>query len=137
MIMLAIQLPISIILAVATDQFCHLSGVGIRACRQAVDYPLPVRGRPVLSELPLGLDPRDLHIVTRVNGNVRQDSSTSDLIFDVATLIAFCSKHMTLEAGDVISTGTPAGVGNLDPGDLVEIEIEGIGTLSNPVIVRP
>jgi 2-keto-4-pentenoate hydratase/2-oxohepta-3-ene-1,7-dioic acid hydratase in catechol pathway len=92
---------------------------------------------PIGPRVVAGLDPRDLHIVTRVNGNVRQDSSTSDMIFDVAALIAFCSKHMTLEAGDVISTGTPAGVGNLDPGDLVEIEIEGIGTLSNPVIVRP
>jgi len=92
---------------------------------------------PIGPRVVAGLDPRDLHIVTRVNGNVRQDSSTSDMIFDVATLIAFCSKHMTLEPGDVISTGTPAGVGNLDPGDLVEIDIEGIGTLSNPVIVRP
>ena len=92
---------------------------------------------PIGPRVVAGLDPRDLHLVTRVNGNVRQDSSTSDMIFDVATLIAFCSKHMTLEPGDVISTGTPAGVGNLDPGDLVEIDIEGIGTLSNPVIVRP
>jgi len=84
-----------------------------------------------------GLDPRALRITTRVNGKVRQDSSTSDLIFDVATLISFCSQYMTLEAGDVISTGTPAGVGNLMPGDVVEIDIEGIGVLTNPVIARP
>ncbi len=83
-----------------------------------------------------GLDPRALAIKTRVNGVVRQDSSTSDLIFDVATLIAFCSQHMTLEPGDVITTGTPAGVGNLSPGDVVEIEIEGIGVLRNPVVAR-
>jgi 2-keto-4-pentenoate hydratase/2-oxohepta-3-ene-1,7-dioic acid hydratase in catechol pathway len=84
-----------------------------------------------------GLDPTNLKIVTRVNGNVKQDSSTADMIFDVAALIAFCSEHMTLEAGDVISTGTPSGVGNMNPGDEVEIEIEGIGILKNPVIARP
>ena len=72
-----------------------------------------------------------------MNGAVRQDSSTADLIFDVPTLIAFVSAHMTLEVGDVISTGTPSGVGNLTPGDVVEIEIEGIGVLSNPVVGEP
>jgi 2-keto-4-pentenoate hydratase/2-oxohepta-3-ene-1,7-dioic acid hydratase in catechol pathway len=77
-----------------------------------------------------------LRIVTRVNGVVRQDGSTSDMIFDVPTLISFISQHMTLEPGDVISTGTPAGVGNLEPGDVVEVEIEGIGVLRNPVIAR-
>jgi 2-keto-4-pentenoate hydratase/2-oxohepta-3-ene-1,7-dioic acid hydratase in catechol pathway len=84
-----------------------------------------------------GLDPTNLRIQTRVNGVVKQNSSTSDLIFDVATLIAFCSQHMTLEEGDVISTGTPSGVGPLQPGDVVEVEIEGIGVLTNPVIARP
>jgi 2-keto-4-pentenoate hydratase/2-oxohepta-3-ene-1,7-dioic acid hydratase in catechol pathway len=84
-----------------------------------------------------GLDPTNLRIQTRVNGVVKQDSSTSDLIFDVETLIAFCSQHMTLEEGDVISTGTPSGVGPLRPGDVVEVEIEGIGVLTNPVIARP
>lgn len=59
------------------------------------------------------------------------------MIFDVATLISFCSHHMTLEPGDVITTGTPAGVANMVPGDVVEIEIEGIGILRNPVIARP
>jgi len=81
-----------------------------------------------------GLDPSNLRLVTRVNGQVRQDSSTSDMIFDVRALIAFISSHMTLEVGDVISTGTPSGVGNLEPGDVVEVEIEGIGILRNPVI---
>jgi len=84
-----------------------------------------------------GLDPTNLRITTRVNGVVKQDSSTSDLIFDVATLISFCSQHMTLEEGDVISTGTPSGVGPLQPGDVVEVEIEGIGVLTNPVLARP
>lgn len=81
-----------------------------------------------------GLDPRDLAITTRVNGVVKQDSSTSDLIFDVATIIAFVSRHMTLEVGDLIATGTPAGVGNLAVGDVVEIEIAGVGILRNPVV---
>ena len=81
-----------------------------------------------------GLDPRDLRITTRVNGAVRQDSRTSDLIFDVATVIAFVSRHMTLEVGDLISTGTPAGVGNLEVGDVVEVEIEGVGVLRSPVV---
>ena len=81
-----------------------------------------------------GLDPSKLAIKTRVNGVIKQDSSTADLIFDVPTLIAFVSEHMTLEVGDVISTGTPAGVGNLAVGDVVEVEIEGIGILKNTVI---
>jgi 2-keto-4-pentenoate hydratase/2-oxohepta-3-ene-1,7-dioic acid hydratase in catechol pathway len=88
---------------------------------------------PVGPRVVEGLDPRDLRITTRVNGEVRQDSRTSDLIFDVATLIAFASRHMTLEPGDLISTGTPAGVGNLAVGDEVEVEIEGVGALRNPV----
>ncbi len=81
-----------------------------------------------------GLDPSNLKISTRVNGTTKQDSSTSDLIFDVPTLIAFVTQHMTLEVGDVISTGTPAGVGNLNVGDVVEVEIEGIGILKNTVV---
>jgi 2-keto-4-pentenoate hydratase/2-oxohepta-3-ene-1,7-dioic acid hydratase in catechol pathway len=74
--------------------------------------------------------------MARVNGRVRQDSTTADMVFDVPALIAFCSEHMTLEPGDLISTGTPSGVGNLEVGDVVEIEIEGIGVLRNPVVAR-
>jgi 2-keto-4-pentenoate hydratase/2-oxohepta-3-ene-1,7-dioic acid hydratase in catechol pathway len=92
---------------------------------------------PIGPRIVAGLDPSNLAIKTRVNGVIKQDSTTADLIFDVASLIAFVSAHMTLEPGDVISTGTPSGVGNLDPGDVVEIEIEGIGILRNPVIARP
>ncbi len=92
---------------------------------------------PLGPRIVAGLDPSNLKIQTRVNGAVRQDSSTSDLIFDVPTLIAFCSQHMTLEVGDVISTGTPSGVGNLAIGDTVEVEIEGVGVLKNTVIGRP
>ena len=91
---------------------------------------------PIGPRIVAGLDPRDLRITTRVNGAVKQDSRTSDLIFDVPTLIAFVSEHMTLEPGDVISTGTPAGVGPFQVGDVIEIEIEGVGVLRNPVVAR-
>lgn len=79
------------------------------------------------------LDPLDVRIITRVNGEVRQDSSTRYMIFDVYELVAEASRYMTLEPGDVIATGTPPGVGPLRPGDVVEITVEGVGTLRNPV----
>ncbi len=84
----------------------------------------------------LGLDPADLAVRGRVNGTLRQDGRTDDLIFDVPALVAFVSEVMTLEPGDVIATGTPSGVGPLQPGDLVEVEVEGVGILRNPVIAR-
>ncbi|MHC1594646.1 MAG: fumarylacetoacetate hydrolase family protein [Methanotrichaceae archaeon] len=79
------------------------------------------------------VDPGDLKIETRVNGTVRQSSRTSDLIFSVPELVEFISGIMTLEPGDVIATGTPPGVGSLQGGDVVEVEIEGLGTLWNRV----
>jgi acylpyruvate hydrolase len=89
-------------------------------------------------ELPAGA--RGLRIVSRVNGVVMQDSNTDDMIFDVATLVSVLSQAMTLEPGDVIATGTPAGVGYarnppqfLQAGDRCEVEIEGLGVLSNHV----
>jgi 2-keto-4-pentenoate hydratase/2-oxohepta-3-ene-1,7-dioic acid hydratase in catechol pathway len=86
---------------------------------------------PVLAR---GLDPSRLRLCTRLNGELRQDSSTEDMIFTVPELIAFISGVMTLVPGDVISTGTPPGVGPIVPGDWVEVEIEGIGVLRNPVV---
>jgi 2-keto-4-pentenoate hydratase/2-oxohepta-3-ene-1,7-dioic acid hydratase in catechol pathway len=80
------------------------------------------------------LDPSDLRLVTRVNGEVRQDGRTSQMIHGIAAQIAFISGIMTLLPGDVILTGTPAGVGPIVAGDSVSIEIEGIGTLTNPVV---
>jgi 2-keto-4-pentenoate hydratase/2-oxohepta-3-ene-1,7-dioic acid hydratase in catechol pathway len=68
-----------------------------------------------------------------VNGEVRQRGSTADLIFDIPYLVWFVSRVMTLLPGDIISTGTPAGVGPLVPGDVVEVEVEGVGVLRNPV----
>ena len=85
-------------------------------------------------------DPQDLSIKLRLNGDVMQDSNTCQMIFGVAELVEFLSRHITLEPGDVIATGTPPGVGfarkppvYLKEGDVVEVEIEGLGVLSNPV----
>jgi 2-keto-4-pentenoate hydratase/2-oxohepta-3-ene-1,7-dioic acid hydratase in catechol pathway len=84
-----------------------------------------------------GLSPADLRILCRVNGEVRQDSRTSDMIFPPARLVSFISHIMTLLPGDLVSTGTPSGVGRLVAGDTVEVELEGIGTLVNPVERAP
>ena len=79
------------------------------------------------------LDPTDVRVQTRVNGEVRQTGQTSDMVFGVATLIEYVTSFMTLLPGDAILTGTPEGVGRLEPGDVVEVEVDGVGTLSNPV----
>ena len=79
------------------------------------------------------LDPSDLAITGSVNGRIRQSSRTRELIFPPAFLVAFVSRVMTLFPGDLIATGTPAGIGPLAPGDRVEVTIAGIGTLSNSV----
>ena len=84
-----------------------------------------------------GLDPADMVIFCSVNGQVRQMTSTREMAFSVPQLIAFISSIMTLEPGDVILAGTPPGVGPLRDGDRVEIEIEGIGRLANPVVKPP
>jgi 2-keto-4-pentenoate hydratase/2-oxohepta-3-ene-1,7-dioic acid hydratase in catechol pathway len=78
-------------------------------------------------------NPDDLALTTKVNGELRQNARTSDLIFKTDFLVSFISHIMTLLPGDVISTGTPPGVGQIKPGDVIEIEIEGIGVLSNTV----
>jgi 2-keto-4-pentenoate hydratase/2-oxohepta-3-ene-1,7-dioic acid hydratase in catechol pathway len=78
-------------------------------------------------------DPSDAVVTCRVNGQMRQMASTRDMVFSVGTIIAFISSVMTLEPGDLIFTGTPAGVGALTDGDIVDVDIEGLGVLSNPV----
>lgn len=101
------------------------------------------RGKGFDTFLPLGpwieteFDPADALVTSRVNGELRQMASTRDMIFSVRQLITFVSSVMTLEPGDIMLTGTPAGVGPLLPGDVVEVEVEGIGTLRNPVEAEP
>lgn len=80
-----------------------------------------------------GLDYSDLALETRVNGQQLQSQRTSDLIFDVPTVISFVSRYVTLEPGDLIYTGTPGNTVKMKSGDVVEVEIEGIGVLRNPV----
>jgi 2-keto-4-pentenoate hydratase/2-oxohepta-3-ene-1,7-dioic acid hydratase in catechol pathway len=107
--------------AKSIDTFCPLGPVVVTA-----------------DEIP---DPQRLRLTTRVNGELMQDATTDLMVFDVATLISFCSQAFTLEPGDVLLTGTPWGCGefmdpkrSLAPGDLVECAIEGIGALRNPVV---
>ncbi|GAB2695506.1 fumarylacetoacetate hydrolase family protein [Thalassiella azotivora] len=94
------------------------------------------------SSCPLGpylvtdLDPSALRVSARLDGETVQDGTTADMVFDVAELVSYVSQAFTLLPGDVVLTGTPAGVGPLQPGQRVEVEIEGIGTLSNPVVRR-
>jgi 2-keto-4-pentenoate hydratase/2-oxohepta-3-ene-1,7-dioic acid hydratase in catechol pathway len=81
-----------------------------------------------------GLDPwKGIRVQTRVNGELRQDGTTADFLFPLDVILRFISQVMTLEPGDLIATGTPAGVGPLQPGDNVEVAVEGVGSLSNPV----
>ena len=82
------------------------------------------------------VDLAKLSVTTRVNGEVRQQSGADDMVFDVPALIAHISGIMTLEPGDLIATGTPSGVGPLAAGDVVEIEVGGVGTLTNPVVAE-
>jgi 2-keto-4-pentenoate hydratase/2-oxohepta-3-ene-1,7-dioic acid hydratase in catechol pathway len=79
------------------------------------------------------LDPNDVRVETRLNGEICQGGQTSDMVFGVATLIEYITGFMTLLPGDVLLTGTPEGVGRLAAGDVVEVEVEGVGSLSNPV----
>lgn len=81
----------------------------------------------------LGLDPRDLALELRVGGEVRQRTRTSAMHFGPAFLVSWISRHLTLEPGDVIATGTPAGIAPLAPGDIVEIELEGVGVLRHSI----
>ena len=97
------------------------------------------RGKSFDTFAPLGpciesdLDPSDLRVMTRVNGEMRQDGRTSQMMFPLDFLFEYITAIMTLVPGDVILTGTPSGVGPLNAGDVVEVEVEGIGVLSNAV----
>ncbi len=99
-----------------------------------------VRAKSADKFLPLGpwieteLDPYHAVVRTHVNGELRQEGTTEDLLFPVARILSYISSFMTLEPGDVVLTGTPEGVGPLKPGDVVEVSVEGIGTLRNPIV---
>lgn len=88
---------------------------------------------PVGAWLETDLDPGNVYVRTRVNGELKQDGHTRDLIFDVPTVLAYISQFMTLQPGDLVLTGTPDGVGPLAVGDEVAVEVEGIGTLQTVV----
>lgn len=105
--------------------------------------PVWARGKGFDTFCPLGpaieteLDPLEkLSIECRVNGEIRQSGFTTEMIFGVAEQIEFITEVMTLLPGDVVMTGTPSGIGPIVPGDLVEVEVEGVGTLANPVEAR-
>lgn len=98
------------------------------------------RGKSMDSFCPVGpwvvdeLDPSSLKLETRLNGKTVQQGNTADFITPIPQLLEFITASMTLEPGDVVATGTPAGVGPMIPGDMIEVEIEGIGTLKNQII---
>jgi 2-keto-4-pentenoate hydratase/2-oxohepta-3-ene-1,7-dioic acid hydratase in catechol pathway len=101
-----------------------------------------VRAKGFDTYCPLGpwieteLDVRGAKVESRLNGEVRQSATTADMIFSVPFLVSFISRVMTLNPGDVILTGTPSGVGRLSPGDVIEVEVGGVGTLRNTVAAR-
>jgi 2-keto-4-pentenoate hydratase/2-oxohepta-3-ene-1,7-dioic acid hydratase in catechol pathway len=91
---------------------------------------------PIGPCIAVGLDGRDLAVQAFVNGTMRQNSRTRELIFTIPELVEFISSVMTLLPGDIISTGTPSGIGPIRPGDSVTVHVEGVGALTNPVVVR-
>lgn len=89
---------------------------------------------PIGPHIETGLDWADITVICRVNGEIKQDGRTSQMVFAVDFLVRYISNMMTLNPGDVIATGTPSGVSKMNPGDVCEVEIEGIGTLRNGVV---
>ncbi len=83
-----------------------------------------------------GIDPFNARVRCYVDGVLRQDGNTGDMVFDVPTLLSFVSHVMTLNPGDLVTTGTPMGVGPIEPGQVVVVEVDGIGRLENPVVAR-
>jgi 2-keto-4-pentenoate hydratase/2-oxohepta-3-ene-1,7-dioic acid hydratase in catechol pathway len=92
---------------------------------------------PIGPHIETELDVADIRLTTKVNGVIKQDGRTSQMVFPVNYLVRYISRQMTLRAGDVIATGTPSGVSRMEPGDVCEVTIEGIGTLTNPVVSSP
>ena len=113
-----------------TDEALHdVYGQGARAKSYETFCPL---GPWIETDL----DTSNLHIYSRTNGELRQSGSTSEMAFDLPAIISFISSIMTLNPGDAIMTGTPAGISTMTAGDIIEVGVEGIGVLYNPVRVR-
>lgn len=90
---------------------------------------------PVGKVVPLAdVDMDALTVTTRVNGEIRQHGEISDLVFSIPVILEYITRVMTLEPGDIVATGTPEGIGPLEPGDRVEVEVAGVGSVSNPVV---
>jgi len=120
---------------------CALNDVTARALQRADGQWSRAKGFdtfcPVGPVKPLAdVDVGALSVTTRLNGEVRQQSPADDMVFDIPALIAHVSRCMTLEPGDLIATGTPSGVGSLEPGDVVEVEVGGVGTISSSVVAE-
>lgn len=88
---------------------------------------------PIGPYIETDIEPSDLRVTTRVNGEIRQDGRTSQMVFPVDFLIRYISRQMTLNVGDVIATGTPSGVSRMHSGDICDVEVEGVGVLSNKI----
>jgi 2-keto-4-pentenoate hydratase/2-oxohepta-3-ene-1,7-dioic acid hydratase in catechol pathway len=92
---------------------------------------------PVGEMVPIeDVDMDNLGVLTRVNGREKQRGTVDQMVFSIPFLISYISRIMTLEPGDLLATGTPEGVGPVSEGDVVEVEISGVGTLTNPVVAR-
>ncbi|MBM4182885.1 MAG: fumarylacetoacetate hydrolase family protein [Gemmatimonadetes bacterium] len=123
------------------DGLCAINDVTARALQKGDGQWSRAKGFdtfcPVGPVTPLAkVDRNALSVTTRVNGQVRQQSGADDMVFDIPALIAHVTRFMTLEPGDLIATGTPSGVGALQPGDVVEVEVGGVGSVSNPVVAE-
>ncbi|MFX1239236.1 MAG: fumarylacetoacetate hydrolase family protein, partial [Promethearchaeota archaeon] len=81
-------------------------------------------------------DPHNLKIELKLNGDIKQSSNTKHLLFKIPEIFEYITKHFTMEPGDIVATGTPGGIGPIQPGDVIEITIEKIGTLKNKVILE-
>ena len=91
---------------------------------------------PIGPWMTTGLDPTDIQVICRVNGEEKQNQNTSDLLHPVTRIIEYVSSVITLQVGDVIMTGTPGTPGDIHPGDVVEVELSGVGVLTNPVVAE-
>jgi 2-keto-4-pentenoate hydratase/2-oxohepta-3-ene-1,7-dioic acid hydratase in catechol pathway len=121
------------------DGLCALNDVTARQLQRADGQWTRAKGFdtfcPVGPVKPLAeIDVEGLSVTTRVNGEVRQQSPADDMVFDIPRLIEHVSRCMTLEPGDLIATGTPSGIGPLAPGYVVEVDVGGVGSISNTVV---